>query len=98
MFENAYLINSLLQMTMHVFQQYEAKAGELKVYVDESRFEPHTSYTVRVRSRPDEVHYKGVWSPWAPAIHWRSGDILSESDWITGKQMHRRNSKDDSRC
>lgn len=90
------LLNSLLEMTVYVFQLYEVEAVELKVYVDESKFEPHTNYTVRVRSRPDQEHYKGVWSPWAPAIHWRSGDILSESDWITSKQMQRRNSKDDS--
>ncbi|XP_077101456.1 interleukin-9 receptor isoform X2 [Siphateles boraxobius] len=57
---------------------YEVEAVDLKVHVDESRFEPHTSYTVRVRSQPDQVHYKGVWSPWAPAIHWRkdSGNIF----------------------
>ncbi|KAK7123396.1 hypothetical protein R3I93_021728 [Phoxinus phoxinus] len=67
---------------------YEVEAVEPKVYMDESRFEPHTSYTVRVRSQPDQVIYKGVWSLWAPAIHWRSGDILSESGWITRKQCN----------
>ncbi|CAM4723845.1 unnamed protein product [Leuciscus chuanchicus] len=67
------------QLSVYSEHKYVVKAGELKVYVDQSIFEPHTSYTVRVRSRPDEVHYKGVWSPWAPAIHWRSGDILKKT-------------------
>ncbi|XP_056306701.1 interleukin-9 receptor [Danio aesculapii] len=58
---------------------YEAESAEQKVYVDESKFEPHTDYTVRVRSQPDQGEYKGVWSPWAPAILWRSGDIHKES-------------------
>ncbi|XP_056125544.1 uncharacterized protein LOC130103323 [Rhinichthys klamathensis goyatoka] len=71
-----------LQYQLSVYSEhklYEVVAVELKVCVDKSRFEPHTSYTVRVRSRPDRVYYKGVWSPWAPAIHWRSGDILKKT-------------------
>ncbi|KTG41204.1 hypothetical protein cypCar_00036553, partial [Cyprinus carpio] len=58
---------------------YEVEAVEQKVFVDESRFEPHTNYTMRLRSRPDQVFYKGVWSLWAPALHWRSGDIRKET-------------------
>ncbi len=72
-------IRPRLKLQMFVFQLYEVESVEQKVYVDESRFEPHTNYTVRVRSQPDQVDYKGVWSLWAPALHWRSGDIHSES-------------------
>ncbi|XP_016379859.1 interleukin-4 receptor subunit alpha-like [Sinocyclocheilus rhinocerous] len=71
-----------LQYQLNIYSQhklYEVEAVEQKVYVDESRFEPHTNYTVRVRSRPDQVYYKGVWSLWTPALHWRSGDIHKET-------------------
>lgn len=76
---------------MLVFQLYEVQAADQKVYMDKFRFEPHTNYTVRVRSLPDQVEYKGVWSLWAPALHWRSGDIRSESVCIAHKQLQRRN-------
>ncbi|XP_042607813.1 interleukin-4 receptor subunit alpha-like isoform X2 [Cyprinus carpio] len=75
--DNSLLI-SHLQYQLSIYSQhqlYEVEAVDQKVYVDESRFEPHTNYTVRVRSQPDQVDYKGVWSLWAPALHWRSGDI-----------------------
>lgn len=65
-------------MTMLVFQQYEVKVSDLKMYMDKTKFEPDTNYTVCVRSEPDQEFYKGVWSPWSPALHWRSGDIHSE--------------------
>ncbi|XP_059391273.1 interleukin-9 receptor-like isoform X2 [Carassius carassius] len=71
-----------LQYQLSIYSQhklYEVEAVEQKVYVEESRFEPHTNYTVHVRSRPDQVYYKGVWSLWAPALHWRSGDIYKET-------------------
>lgn len=76
---------------MLVFQLYEAEAVDQKVYVDKFRFEPHTNYIVRVRSLPDQEVYKGVWSLWAPALHWRSGDIRSESVCIERKQLQRSN-------
>ncbi len=84
-----FLFESALKLQMFVFQLYEVEAVDQKVCVDESRFEPHTNYTVRVRSQPDQVDYKGVWSLWAPALHWRSGDIHSESVYRTLKQLHR---------
>ncbi|XP_058620964.1 interleukin-9 receptor isoform X2 [Onychostoma macrolepis] len=68
----------ILQYQLSIYSQhklYEVEAVDQKVYVDESRFEPHTNYTVRVRSQPDQLDYKGVWSLWAPVLHWRSGDI-----------------------
>uniref|UniRef100_A0A8C2BKT0 Uncharacterized protein n=1 Tax=Cyprinus carpio TaxID=7962 RepID=A0A8C2BKT0_CYPCA len=71
-----------LQYQLSIYSQhklYEVEAVEQKVFVDESRFEPHTNYTMRLRSRPDQVFYKGVWSLWAPALHWRSGDIRKET-------------------
>ncbi|XP_016327474.1 interleukin-9 receptor-like [Sinocyclocheilus anshuiensis] len=71
-----------LQYQLSIYSQhklYEVEAVEQKVYVDESSFEPHTNYTVRVRSRPDQVYYKGVWSLWTPALHWKSGDIHKET-------------------
>ncbi|KAK9953024.1 hypothetical protein ABG768_017050 [Culter alburnus] len=73
---------SSLQYQLSVYsehQLYEAEAVDQKVYVDKFRFEPHTNYIVRVRSLPDQEVYKGVWSLWAPALHWRSGDIRSET-------------------
>ncbi|KAK2870380.1 hypothetical protein Q8A67_024772 [Cirrhinus molitorella] len=68
-----------LQYQLSIYSQhklYEVEAADQKVYVDESRFEPGINYTVRVRSRPDQVHYNGVWSLWAPAVHWRSEDVV----------------------
>ncbi|XP_016314267.1 interleukin-9 receptor-like [Sinocyclocheilus anshuiensis] len=76
------LLVSHLQYQLSIYSQhklYEVEAVDQKMYVDESRFEPHTNYTVRVRSRPDQVDYKGMWSLWAPALHWRSGDIHKET-------------------
>ncbi|XP_016092366.1 interleukin-9 receptor [Sinocyclocheilus grahami] len=76
------LLVSHLQYQLNIYSQhklYEVEAVDQKMYVDESRFEPHTNYTVRVRSRPDQVDYKGMWSLWAPALHWRSGDIHKET-------------------
>ncbi|XP_066538412.1 interleukin-21 receptor [Hoplias malabaricus] len=40
------------------------------VVVDVSSFAPETTYMVRVRSEPNQVYYKGVWSQWGPAIRW----------------------------
>ncbi|XP_050954457.1 interleukin-4 receptor subunit alpha isoform X1 [Labeo rohita] len=81
--EDSFLIPHL-QYQLSIYSQnkvqlYEVETVDQKMYVDESRFEPHTNYTVRVRSRPNQVRYIGVWSLWAPASHWRSGDIHSES-------------------
>ncbi|XP_051737439.1 interleukin-4 receptor subunit alpha isoform X2 [Ctenopharyngodon idella] len=69
---------SNLQYQLSVYSEhklYEVEAVDQKVYMDKFRFEPHTNYTVRVRSLPDQEDYKGVWSLWAPALHWRSGDF-----------------------
>ncbi|XP_051737441.1 interleukin-4 receptor subunit alpha isoform X4 [Ctenopharyngodon idella] len=73
---------SNLQYQLSVYSEhklYEVEAVDQKVYMDKFRFEPHTNYTVRVRSLPDQEDYKGVWSLWAPALHWRSGDFHKET-------------------
>ncbi|XP_067290726.1 interleukin-4 receptor subunit alpha [Pseudorasbora parva] len=73
---------SHLQYQLSVYSEhklYEVESADLKVYVEESRFEPHTNYTVRVRSRPDQTDYDGVWSLWAPVLNWRSGYIHKET-------------------
>ncbi|XP_043082265.1 interleukin-4 receptor subunit alpha isoform X2 [Puntigrus tetrazona] len=77
-----------LQYQLGIYSQhklYEVETVEQQVYVDEFRFEPHTNYVIRVRSRPDQEDYKGVWSPWAPALHWRSLDIHNETP---GRSFH----------
>ncbi|XP_017556256.1 interleukin-21 receptor [Pygocentrus nattereri] len=43
------------------------------VVVDMSIFVPHRSYMARVRSVPNQMHYRGVWSHWGPAVHWTTG-------------------------
>ncbi|XP_059381108.1 interleukin-9 receptor-like isoform X1 [Carassius carassius] len=72
------ILVSHLQYQLSIYSQhklYEVEAADQKVYVEESRFEPQTNYTVRVRSQPDQEDYEGIWSPWSPALHWRSGDL-----------------------
>ncbi|KAL7886811.1 hypothetical protein AOLI_G00045320 [Acnodon oligacanthus] len=44
------------------------------VVVEMSNFVPHRSYMARVRSVPNQIHYRGVWSHWGTAVHWTTGD------------------------
>ncbi|KAI7792362.1 interleukin-4 receptor subunit alpha [Triplophysa rosa] len=54
---------------------YLVTVRDHKVFVEECRFKPHTNYTVRVRTQPNQGHYKGVWSEWSPPLYWSSGNI-----------------------
>ncbi|XP_051543036.1 interleukin-4 receptor subunit alpha-like isoform X1 [Myxocyprinus asiaticus] len=64
------------QLSLHKEHQlYEVEVMDQNMSVDISKFEPCTSYTARVRSRPNQEYYKGVWGQWTPALHWRSGHI-----------------------
>ncbi|XP_051538006.1 interleukin-4 receptor subunit alpha isoform X1 [Myxocyprinus asiaticus] len=67
------------QLSLHSEHQlYEVEVMDQNMSVDKSKFEPQTRYTVRVRSRPNQEHYKGMWSQWTPALNWWSGHILKE--------------------
>ncbi|TRY94863.1 hypothetical protein DNTS_026282, partial [Danionella cerebrum] len=47
---------------------YEVASVNREVHVDQSVFQPHTNYTVCVRSQPDGENYVGVWSRWSPVM------------------------------
>ncbi|KAB5586628.1 hypothetical protein PHYPO_G00003880 [Pangasianodon hypophthalmus] len=49
------------------------RSTQTNVSVPTSTFAPNTNYTAHVRSVPGQVHYKGVWSHWGPAIYWTTG-------------------------
>uniref|UniRef100_A0A3B3ZMI5 Fibronectin type-III domain-containing protein n=1 Tax=Periophthalmus magnuspinnatus TaxID=409849 RepID=A0A3B3ZMI5_9GOBI len=35
---------------------------------------PDSEYAAKVRSRPNQVHYKGHWSDWSTEIYWTTGE------------------------
>ncbi|XP_026867515.2 interleukin-21 receptor isoform X2 [Electrophorus electricus] len=56
-------------------QVLDVQLVDTNVAVEVARFAPHTNYTARVCSMPNQMHYKGVWSQWGSAIHWTTGAI-----------------------
>ncbi|KAM6951007.1 interleukin-21 receptor [Aplochiton taeniatus] len=47
-------------------------------------FMADTEYTARVRSSPNQGHYKGEWSEWSSAVHWKTDGVIQDTpfmDW-----------------
>ncbi|XP_047667405.1 uncharacterized protein LOC113652114 isoform X2 [Tachysurus fulvidraco] len=43
-----------------------------------SAFAPNTNYTALVRSEPNQIDYKGVWSHWGPTVSWTTGSTSND--------------------
>ncbi|XP_058262242.1 interleukin-4 receptor subunit alpha isoform X2 [Hemibagrus wyckioides] len=54
---------------------FEVESFETNMSVPVSTFAAYTDYTAHVRSVPHQIHYRGVWSHWGPAISWTTGPI-----------------------
>ena len=46
-------------------------SDDLNYSVDDVKFVPDTEYAARVRSSPNQAHYKGQWSEWSSEVHWK---------------------------
>ncbi|KAM3592358.1 uncharacterized protein V6R79_017144 [Siganus canaliculatus] len=55
--------------------------------VDDDAFEPDTEYAARVRSSPNQGHYKGQWSDWSSEVHWKMGSAVSDPSSKTMTSM-----------
>lgn len=44
----------------------------LSFSVRDAKLVADTEYAARVRSSPNQVHYKGEWSDWSSEVHWKS--------------------------
>ncbi|KAK1794801.1 hypothetical protein P4O66_010015, partial [Electrophorus voltai] len=67
-------------------QVLDVQLVDTNVAVEVARFAPHTNYTARVCSMPNQMHYKGVWSQWGSAIHWTTGAIHTRT--LSSQDMH----------
>lgn len=45
--------------------------------VHDDKFVADTEYAARVRSSPNQVHYKGEWSDWSSEVHWKSESAVN---------------------
>ncbi|XP_036447183.1 interleukin-21 receptor isoform X2 [Colossoma macropomum] len=84
--ENASLIQNLqYELSIHANGQVvHVHPVDTHVVVEMSSFLSHTSYMACVRSAPNQMHYRGVWSHWGPAVHWTTravskGETLDSS-------------------
>ncbi|XP_028825908.1 interleukin-4 receptor subunit alpha isoform X2 [Denticeps clupeoides] len=48
------------------------RIAERNLSVSKSNFDPESEYAAVVRSQPNQKYYTGVWSQWAPTVHWRT--------------------------
>ncbi|KAK5881057.1 hypothetical protein CesoFtcFv8_021907 [Champsocephalus esox] len=46
--------------------------------VDDQHFDPDTEYAARVRTSPDQQHYKGEWSDWSPEVYWKTEAAVND--------------------
>lgn len=72
-----------LQYQLNIYSKdlelYNVEVSDQVVSVETSRFQPRRNYTARVRSRPNQAYYYGVWSHWSSPVHWSSGNIHESS-------------------
>ncbi|KAI9536804.1 hypothetical protein NQZ68_031112 [Dissostichus eleginoides] len=46
--------------------------------VDDQHFDTDTEYAARVRTSPDQQHYKGEWSDWSPEVYWKTEAAVND--------------------
>ncbi|KAL3051285.1 hypothetical protein OYC64_001532 [Pagothenia borchgrevinki] len=77
------LVNSLkfqLQFYRKGDAQNVSKHPVTNLYcsVDDQHFDPDTEYAARVRTSPDQQHYKGEWSDWSPEVYWKTEAAVND--------------------
>ncbi|KAI4876461.1 hypothetical protein NFI96_034189 [Prochilodus magdalenae] len=79
--ENTSFVQNLqYEFSIHGDKVENVKLKNTRMAVAKSRFVAHTNYTIRVRSKPDGVHYAGVWSHWGPTVNWTPEVIHKKED------------------
>lgn len=65
-FITTYLIHLLLQVVPQISTDYTDFSVDDQVFVADGE------YAARVRSSPNQAHFKGEWSDWSPEVQWKT--------------------------